>query len=255
MKNKILYLLLFTVLLAACGHKLGYRHFAEPILPIGTPERPNEFVIGDDHSITFIKDRLEVSLIPMTVDMLNRQFSEYSYQPKGFYQPSPYEQPTNPYTYGDWKPLWEEEMPERFTIFLVKVKNYSYPKVWLNPYTIEIVAPNGRRYPTFNQSSLNEYFSIYAIGYAGNTFMPYRERRDVLLRTLYPSDEMIFSGQEREGFIVLAPLHYDVEEFEIVIKNMVLRFDYKNQPLETIDISYRFGRDVYLAQKRRTEGE
>ena len=34
---------------------------------------------------------------------------------------------------------------------------------------------------------------------------------------------------------------------------MVLRFDYRDQPVETIDITYPFTREVYLAKQRRAE--
>ena len=57
------------LLMGGCGHELGYRHFAGPILPAGS-EHSEDFVIRDDHSITFVKDRLEVSMLPMTVEML-----------------------------------------------------------------------------------------------------------------------------------------------------------------------------------------
>ena len=126
--------------------------------------------------------------------------------------------------------------------------------MWLDPYSIEISVPNGRRYQAFTRLALDEYFSTYARGYAGNTFLPFRERRDVLLRTMYPEDEMIFSGQEREGFIAFAPLASDVEEFELRIEDLVLRFDYRNQPVEKIDIADPFTREVYLAKHRPAEG-
>jgi hypothetical protein len=45
----------------------------------------------------------------------------------------------------------------------------------------------------------------------------------------------------------------DVDEFEVRIKGVVLRFDYRDQPQETIDIRYPFTRDVYLAKHPRTE--
>lgn len=242
------------LLMAGCGHKLGYRHYAGPILPAADRVDSDQYVIHDDHSIDFVKGRLEVSLLPMTVEMLNRQLAGHSSTPEGFYEPNPYNTTTNPYTYGDWKPGWEEEQPTRFTVFLLKVKNYAYPKVWLDPYSIEITVPNGRHYQAFTRLALDEYFSTYALGYAGNTFLPFRERRDVLLRTMYPEDEMIFSGQERAGFIAFAPLASDVEDFELRVEGLVLRFDYRNQPVETIDIAYPFNREVYLAKHRRAEG-
>ena len=251
---KCSFLSVALLLIGGCGHKWGYRHFAGPILPDAGLDRSEEFVIRDDRSITFVKDRLEVTLLPMTVDMLNRQLAGHSVPTEGFHEPNPYLVSTNPYTYGDWKPGWEEEYPTRFTVFLIKVKNYAYPKVLLDPYAIEITVPNGRRYQAFTRLALDDYFATYAIGFAGNTFLPFRERRDVLLRTLYPEDEMVFSGQEKEGFIAFAPLANDVESFDVRIKEMVLRFDYRDQPVEIVDINYPFTREVYLAKHRRVEG-
>jgi hypothetical protein len=243
------------VLLLGCSHQLGYRHFSGPMLPnIGT-QQDASYAAQDDHSITFTKDRLEVTLLPMTVDMLNRQFPSASGEPEGFHEPNPYLKSTNPYTYGDWKPSWDDGNPLRFAVFLVKVKNYAYPKVTLDPQGIELVAPNGRRYKSHSRLALEEYFASYAVGYAGNPYMDFRARRDLLLRTLYPSNEMVFSGQEQEGFITMDPLADDVEEFEVHISDMVLRFDYRDQPVETIDLSYPFKRDVYLAKQRRIEAQ
>ena len=241
------------LLVAGCGHELGYRHFAGPILPAAGLDESEEFVVRDDRSITFVKDRLEITVLPLTVEMLNRQLAGHSQKPDGFHEPNPYLTPTNPYTYGDWKPGWEEDYPTRFTVFALKVKNYAYPKVRLDPSSIEITVPNGRRYESYTRLALDEYYSTYAIGYAGNTFLPFRERRDLILRTLYPADEMVFSGQEKEGFIAFAPLASDVEAFDVWIEGMVLRFDYRDQPVETIDITYSFTREVYLAKHRRVE--
>ena len=63
------------LLIAGCGHELGYRHFAGPILPAAGLDESEEFVVRDDRSITFIKDRLEVTVLPLTVEMLNRQLA------------------------------------------------------------------------------------------------------------------------------------------------------------------------------------
>ena len=36
---------------------------------------------------------------------------------------------------------------------------------------------------------------------------------------------------------------------------IVLRFDYRDQPVETVDIAYPFTREVYLAKQRRADQE
>lgn len=50
--------LMGLILLWGCGYKVGYRHFAGPILP--APDQTQNLEVGDDHSITFKLDRLEV---------------------------------------------------------------------------------------------------------------------------------------------------------------------------------------------------
>ncbi len=237
------------VLLWGCGFKIGYRHFAGPIVPAS--EQKQELKVGDDRSITFVLDRLEVSLLPVTDEMLNRQFTTHSTTREGFYQ-NPSVSLTNPYTYGDWKPLGQERTPDRFSVFQLKVKNYAFPKVRIDPSKIYIAAPNGRHYSASSLSALLEYYWPYAVGYSGITYGYFQEREDILRRTLF-QDQMIFSGQESEGYIVFPYLDYDVEEFTVWIEDMALRFDYRNEPVEIVDIPYFFRRDVYLARKPRVE--
>ena len=241
---------LISLLIDGCGLRFGYRHFSGPILPAS--EQASEFEVGDDRSITFLKDRLEVTLLPVTADVLNRQLPTHSSSPEGFPGANPYVTPTNPYTYGDWKPAWQDQTPARFTVFLLKVKNYAFPKVRVDPSDIEIVAPNGRRYRALSLLALTEYYWPYAIGYVGNSYHVLKERTGLLQQTLF-RDDMIFSGQEAEGYVVFMPLDNDVEVFTVWIRGMDLRFDYRVEPVETVDIPYRFRREVYLARQARTE--
>ena len=240
------------LLLTGCGYRLGQRHFAGPILPVPESEQRPSFVVGDDRSITFVRDRLEVSLQPVTADMLNRQLGSFSTYPPGFFRPNPYVGPINPYTYGDWRPSGEDRAPERFSVFQLKIKNYAYPKVRVDPGAIEIVTDNGRRYQALSLSALTEYYWPYAIAYAGNTYAPFKERQSILRRTLF-NDDMIFSAQEKEGYVIFPALDHDVEGFEVRIESMALRYDFRNEPIESVDIPYRFSREVYLARKPRDQ--
>ena len=239
-----------------CGIKLGYRHFPGPIEPastaIASSEQQAQYVIGDDHSITFVVDRLEITLLPLSQDMLNRQFATVSNYADGYARANPYTGPTNPYTYGEWKPPGEDEAPDRFTVFLLKVKNYAYPKVQINPVNIYITSPNGRRYEALSFAALVEYYWPYAVAYSGNARGKFSDRRDLIRRTLF-RDDLIFSGQEQDGHVVFAPLDYDVEEFTVHIEHMPLRYDFKGEPVETIDIDFPFQREVYYAKSRPAE--
>lgn len=236
-----------ALLLGGCGHKFGYRHFAGPILPVA--EQGNSLTVSDDRSVTFTQDRLEVTLRPLTAEMLNRHFPTHSARREGFYQP-PSSAPINPYTYGDWIPPGEDSAPIRFVVFHLRVKNYAFPKVRIDPAKIHLKASNGRRYPALSLAALVEYYWPYAVAYTGKAYQYFQERRDILRRTLF-QDEMIFSGQEREGYVVFSALDLDVEEFAIWIEDIALRFDYRDQPVETTDVAYRFQREVYLARQPR----
>ena len=57
-------------------------------------------------------------------------------------------------------------------------------------------------------------------------------------------DEEIFSGQETEGFVVFPVLHPDVSDIEVQVLDVILRFDFRNEPVETTNISYKFVRDI-----------
>ena len=252
----ILVLGLGLSLAAGCGIKLGYRHYAGPIEPASTAiagsQQQGQYVVGDDRSVSFVVDRLEITLLPLSQEMLNRQFASVSSYTEGYARANPYTGPSNPFTYGEWTPSGEDEAPDRFTVFLLKVKNYAYPKVQVDPANIYITSPNGRHYGALSFAALIEYYWPYAVAYAGNSRGKFSDRRDLIRRTLFQND-LIFSGQEQDGHIVFAPLDYDVEEFVVHIKRMPLRYDYKGEPVETIDIDFPFQRQVFYAKSRPAE--
>jgi hypothetical protein len=54
----------------------------------------------------------------------------------------------------------------------------------------------------------------------------------------------IFSGQELEGYILFRPLHTDVSKMVVTVKDLAIRFDYRGEPVEAVDIAFRFEREV-----------
>ena len=210
----------------------GYHYYAGPLQPVG--EQAASMNIADDGSVTYVQGRLEVRLRPLTDDELNRQFAAQSLGgPKA----------TNPYTYGDTEFYEGQPKRQRFTVFSLSVKNYEYPKVKVDPARVQLLASNKREYWSLNLKQLDNYYRIYVIGYEGNAYSRYRERRDLLLRTMFAAEE-IFSGQEAEGLIVFPTLHPDVDLVSLVIHDLVLRFDSRDEPVETVDLSYEFRRDI-----------
>jgi len=218
---------LAALVLCACG-----RYFPGPLHPA---EQQNPGMqVSDDGTVTYTRGRLAVSLRPMTDDQLNRQFSKYS---------TAGGKSTNPYTYGNWTPMGETWTPSRFTVFWLKISNYEYPKVRLDPTRITIQTTNRRRYRALRLDELSEYYRAYALGLAGNAWARFQEQVDILRRTLY-ADAPVFSGQEAEGYIAFPPLDEDVVQLTVTVPDIAVRFNYADEPVETVDLQYIFARDV-----------
>lgn len=210
----------------------GYHYYAGPLRP--QDQQLASMTVTDDGSVIYTQDRLEVRLKPMSDEELNRQFATHS-------QGGP--KSTNPYTFGNTK-FWDgEQQRSRFTIFRLSVKNYAFPKVKIDPARIVLESENKREYWSLGLQQLDTYYRAYAIGYRGNEYSRYQERLDLLRRTLFKNEE-IFSGQETEGFVVFPALHPDVGKIRVMVKDVILRFDFRNEPVEAIDIEYRFDRDI-----------
>ena len=210
----------------------GYHHYSTPLRPID--DQGAAMTVADDGSVTFTQDRLEVRLRPLTDEELNRQFASQS-------KDGP--QSTNPYTFGNTE-FWEgDKTRSRFSVFHLAVKNYAYPKVRIDPAKIVLRAQNKREYWSLNLQQLDTYYRAYAIGYRGNEYARYQARIDLLRQTMFKNEE-VFSGQEVEGFVVFEALHPDVNKIEVLVQDCVLRFDYRNEPIEDVDIPYSFERDI-----------
>ena len=220
----------------------SYRYYAGDLKPLNEEFQGEGRTVADDGTVTYRQERMEISLRPMSDDELNRQFSAYSKEgPRS----------TNPYTFGNSEIFHTGETPQRFTIFRLRIENYEYPKVYLNPMKIYLTTGNGRTYYALSYEQLNVYFRRYARGGAGgvlpgipgNEFSEWRSRIDLLKRTMFPN-EQIFSAQEREGYIVFKPLAPDVSRVTVTIPDVILRFDYKDDPTETAEVTAEFQRDI-----------
>ena len=222
------YCLVALVVLSGCG-----RYFGGPLVPIG--EQAAQMTVNDDGSVTYALRRLEVSLRPMTDEQLNRQFTSISDQGAAS---------TNPYTFGDWHELGDDWTPPRFTVFHLAVSNYEFPKVQLDPARVRLISANNRTYFGLTYAQLDEYFRAFWLARTGQGRVQFRERTDLLRRTMYPNAP-IFSGQEESGYLVFPALHDDVRDIEVHLDNVAVRFDFTGRPAETLDLTYRFQRDIH----------
>jgi len=210
----------------------AFQPFAGPLLPQGAQN--DGMTVHDDGSVVYQLDRFELTLRPMTDAELNRNFAAAS---------TGGVESTNAYTFGDSEFSGLDSTRQRFTVFHATMKNYSYPKVKLDPAQTLLVAGNGRQYRSLSLSQLGNYYRAYAIGYRGNEYARLRERLDLLRQTML-TDDVVFSGQESEGYLVFPVLHDDVTDLQLILEDVILRFNYNDEPTESIQLSYAFDRQT-----------
>jgi hypothetical protein len=212
------------LLVCACG-----RYFPTALRP--SPEQVAGTTVNDDGSITYALDRLAITLKPMTDAELNRMAS-----------PSE-DTSVNPYTFGESTGLGEDWTPSRFTVFRVQVANYQYPKVKLDPALAQITATNGREYGSMSFAQLYEYYQAHWQGRTGQGRVKFRDRTDMLRRTMF-NGNVIFSGSDEEGYLVFPLLDRDVRRIRVDLKDVAVRFNFADEPVESVDLSFAFQRDM-----------
>ncbi len=238
--NKIS-ILAAAALLLGCGHYLVPGRFQPlEVAQQQTDVQGSSMKILDDGTVTFIQNRLEVSVRPMTDQEINRQYPAQSTNASG---PAD-ELPSNPFTYGNWIDPRTGTSPQRLSIFKITVKNYEYPKVKFDPLTVTVESANGRHYYPWGSYDVEEYFRRFPLAFNGLGYLRFDERRDIYNRARYPDDDFCFSGQEVEGYVVFSKIHDDVAEIAVEIPQFGLRYNFRNEPVETIDLRFRFKRDI-----------
>lgn len=229
-----------ALLIAGCGHYMVPGKFE----PIESKQQQSgedtQMQVLDDGTVTFILNRLEVSVRPITDEELNRQYPSQSNDAHG---PTD-EVSSNPFTNGNWVDPQTGKSPKRLSVFKVTIKNYEYPKVKLDPLKIFIESDNGRKYYPWGAYDIEEYFRRYPLAFNGLGYLRFDERRDILNQAKYPDDEFCFSGQDVEGYVIFSKIHDDVEKINFNIPDLGLRYNYRNEPIEERDLSFGFRRDV-----------
>ena len=210
----------------------SWRPYAGVVRASSESYQAENTTVADDGTVTFRRGRLEVSLRPVSDDELNRQFGGGDLAADS----------RNPLTYGGVQDFYTGDRMQRFTVFLLKVKNYQHPKVRLDGDVV-IETDNRRKYYGFSLDQLDRYFRAYTIGYRGNEYGVYKERRAVLAQTMFPRSD-IFSGQEEEGYVLFEPLHDDVERMTVHVRDLVVRFNFRGEAEESIDARFAYEREV-----------
>lgn len=210
------------------------------LIPISGSGEGGRVTVEEDSSITFNREGLRINVRYMTDKELNARYPENSKQG---------EFSTNPFTYGNWIDPELGYTPNRFTVFLVTIHNPVLPKVELDPANVILKTDRGERLRYYGiskeeaENNFEEYY-IYLRGPGGNERYRFEERMGIVKEELYRKDRKIFKGQDYHGFICFGPLHDEVKEVEMVIEDLVIRFDEFDLPVETINLSFKFKRVV-----------
>jgi hypothetical protein len=220
--------IMFVTVLGGCG-----RYFPQNLQPVA--EQVEGMAVNDDGSITYSLDRLAINLKPMTDAELNRQFPAASTGGAAS---------VNPYTFGDWKVPGEDWTEPRFTVLQLKLSNYQYPKVVVDPVKATIHSTNNRVYRALTYSQLYDYFRTFWQGRTGQGRVDFKNRTSILRQSMYTEPTTVFSGSEQEGYLVFPALDDDVTKIQLDLEGIAVRFDFSGAAVETIDLSFSFERDV-----------
>lgn len=212
-----------------------------------------KYAVEEDGEVSYNLDGLKIAVKPMTDEKLNKMFPENSYQK---------EASTNPYTYGNWVDPDLGYTPNRFTVFLVKVFNYTKPKVNLDPMNSVLTTDRGGRLSPYardqqaspgNEKNFETYYEKIK-GSSGVERNRFEQRLGLVRQTLF-TEGQIFKGDKKEGFIVFDPLNENVKEVELTLGDFVLKYDANNWPQEKTDISFTFKRELNKIVENKEEGK
>jgi len=210
------------------------------------------YTVDENGVVTYSVEGLRMKVEYMTDDALNAMFPEDSN--RGRFS-------TNPYTYGNWVDPVLGYTPNRFTVFRVTVINDTYAKVLLDPLKALLYTDRGEIFHAYGIPSSSPYESFERYyratrGQSGNEFYRFDLRMGNVRSSAYLEDQKVFKGESYGGLIAFDPLDKEVRRVRVVLKEVVLKFDAFDRPLETMDVPFEFNRTVeQYVLKPHQEGE
>ncbi|MBN1291515.1 MAG: energy transducer TonB [Candidatus Latescibacteria bacterium] len=158
---------------------------------------------------------------------------------------------TNPYTYGNWIDPDLGYTTNRFTVFNVSVINRTFAKMRLDPTEAILITDLGETYHSYTVSiaaakygnSFENYYKSI-LGQSGNEFYRYEMRLGMVRGKNYGLDEVIFRGDSYSGLIAFDPLRPEVKRVQLVLNDIVYRFDAFNRPADVARVSFNFDRVI-----------
>lgn len=244
-KQKLLFLsmILLPILIVACSilypPEIRYQTYLVPVL-VG--DDPAYSIDEETDSFLFDIGGNTIEVKYMRENDLNALFPEES--DDELYS-------TNPYTFGNWIDPDFGYTPNRFTTFNVTVINRNFSKMRLDPVEAVLITDLGETYHSYTYSvaaaiygnSFEDYFRTIR-GLSGNEYYRHEMKLGMVRGKNYGLDEMIFRGDSYSGLITFDKLRPEVERVQLVINDVVYRFDAFNRPADISTAVYNFERRI-----------
>ena len=244
-KQKILISLvavLTVVFAAGCflyPPEIRYNTYLTPVLP----QNDTAFALDEEtNSVIYDIGGSSVEVKYMTDNELNMLFPVESAQ--GFYS-------TNPYTYGDWISPDLGYTPNKFTVFQITIINRTFAKMRVDPVEALLITDLGETLHSYTFSvaaakygnSFEDYYRSRR-GQSGNDYYRYEMRLGMVRGKNFGLDEMVFRGDTYSGLITFDTLRPEVKRVQLVLNDIVFRFDAFNRPADVTLAKYNFERKI-----------
>jgi len=158
---------------------------------------------------------------------------------------------TNPYTYGNWIDPDLGYTPNRFTTFEIAIINRNFAKMRLDPVEAVLITDLGETYNSYTYSvaaakygnSFEDYFRTIR-GLSGNEYYRHEMKLGMVRGKNYGLDEMIFRGDSYSGLVTFDKLRPEVQRVQLILNDIVYRFDAFNRPADIATASFNFERKI-----------
>ncbi len=245
LKNKILVFLAALLPILIIGSSCLYPpeiRYSSYLTPVVFESDPDYTLDEDTGATVFQLGDSSIEVKYMTEEELNALFPDDSN--KGVYS-------TNPYTYGNWVDPDLGYTPNRFTVFEVTVINRAFAKMRIDPVEAVLLTDLGETLHSYTFSvaaakygnSFENYYRSVR-GMSGNEYYRHEMRLGNLRGRNYGLDEMIFRGDSYSGLLSFDKLRDDVERVQLVLNDIVYRFDAFNRPADVTTATFNFERHI-----------
>jgi len=244
-KQKILIsvvILLPILIVASCflyPPEIRYNSYLVP----NTSNMGPQFAIDEEmNSFIFDLGGTSIEVKYMTEDELNALFPEESSQ--GLYS-------TNPYTFGNWIDPNLGYTPNRFTTFQISIINRNFAKMRIDPVEAELITNLGETYHSYTFSvaaakydnSFENYYRTLR-GQSGNEYYRHEMRLGMVRGKNFGLEEVVFRGDTYSGLITFDKLRPEVTKVQLILNDIVFRFDAFDRPADVTKAIFNFDRKI-----------